>query len=51
MTAAERFKQALANQSLQVGTFVKTPSMMIAEVLALSPLDVALGKHLLTFQI
>ncbi len=40
MTAAERFKQALANQSLQVGTFVKTPSMMIAEVLALSPLDV-----------
>ncbi len=40
MTAAQRFKQALTEQSLQVGTFVKTPSMMIAEVLALSPLDV-----------
>lgn len=40
MTAALRFKQALSEQSLLVGTFVKTPSMMIAEVLALSPLDV-----------
>lgn len=40
MSAARKLKQALAQQELQVGTFVKTPSMMIAEVLALSPLDV-----------
>lgn len=40
MNAATRLKHALKEQALQVGTFVKTPSMMIAEVLALSPLDV-----------
>ena len=40
MNAARRLKRALEQHDLQIGTFVKTPSMMIAEVLALSPLDV-----------
>lgn len=40
MNAAIQLKQALASKALTVGTFVKTPSAMIAEVLALSPLDV-----------
>jgi 2-keto-3-deoxy-L-rhamnonate aldolase RhmA len=40
MNAAQRFKTALAQQALTVGTFVKTPSTMLAEVLALTDLDV-----------
>ncbi len=34
------FKKALANKSTLIGTFQKTPSMMISEVLSLSELDV-----------
>ncbi|MBT0585591.1 HpcH/HpaI aldolase family protein [Alteromonas oceanisediminis] len=39
-TAAGEFKSALSRKTLQIGTFMKTPSMMIAEVLALTQLDV-----------
>lgn len=38
--AANQLKQALNDNRMLVGTFVKTPSMMLAEVLALTDLDV-----------